>query len=145
MIELIKVNVDNINHIRLLYVLLSKRKYNISHKKLPSFLEHKKFVINSPYRVWYLIKNVNSFIGSTYISKENIIAINAFEIDNDHYVKILKTLLNNHEPLKPIKSVRNSNFIINVNPNNKVLLECMNRIGMEQIQTSFLIKKNNFN
>ena len=48
-----------------------------------------------------LIKNVNRFIGSTYISKENIIGINAFDIDKDNYVKILKTLLNNHEPLKP--------------------------------------------
>ena len=145
MVKLIKVENNKINHIRLLYILLSKRKYNISHKKLPSYREHKKFVINSPYRVWYLIKNVNRFIGSTYISKENIIGINAFDIDKDDYVKILKTLLNNHEPLKAIKSVRNANFIINVNPSNKVLLECMNKIGTEQIQTSFLIKKNNLN
>jgi len=144
-VKLIKVENNKINHIRLLYILLSKRKYNISHKKLPSYREHKKFVINSPYRVWYLIKNVNRFIGSTYISKENIIGINAFDINNDDYVKIFKTLLNNHKPLKAIKSVRNSNFIINVNPSNKVLLECMNKIGMEQIQTSFLIKKNNLN
>ena len=89
MVKLIKVENNKINHIRLLYILLSKRKYNISHKKLPSYREHKKFVINSPYRVWYLIKNVNRFIGSTYISKENNIGINAFDINNDDYVKII--------------------------------------------------------
>ena len=104
MVQLIKVENNKINHIRILYILLSKRKYNISHKKLPSYREHKKFVINSPYRVWYLIKNLNRFIGSTYISKENIIGINAFDIHNDDYVKILRTLLNNHKPLKAIKS-----------------------------------------
>ena len=35
---------------------LSKRKYNISHLELPSYSAHKRFVVNSPYRVWYLIK-----------------------------------------------------------------------------------------
>ena len=56
------------------------------------------------------------------------------------YEIIFKSVLSNHDPLAPIKSVRNGNFIINVNPSNKVLIGFMKRMGMEHIQSSFLIK-----
>ena len=139
-IKLIKVNIDIEYHIRILYILLSKRKYNISHSKLPSYIDHKNFVINSPYRIWYLIKKCKEFIGSVYITNENVISINGNKIDIDDYEKILKSILSNHDPLKPIKSVRNKNFLINVNPSNKELIEFMKRRGMEHIQSSFLIR-----
>jgi acetyltransferase-like isoleucine patch superfamily enzyme len=139
-IKLIEVNRNIDNHIRILYILLSKRIYNISHFKLPNYSEHKRFVINSPYRIWYLIKKHQEFIGSVYITNENVISINGEKIGIEDYKVILKNVLDNHDPLKPIKSVRNANFLINVNPLNKVLIEFMKRTGMEHIQSSFLIK-----
>ena len=142
-IKLIKVNNHIDHHIRILYILLSKRIYNISHFKLPNYSEHKKFVINAPYRIWYLIKKNKEFIGSVYITNENVISINGAKIDIDDYEKILKKVLSNHDPLKPIKSVRNANFLINVNPSNKLLIEFMKKKGMEHIQSSFLIKQKN--
>ena len=145
MFELIRIDCKKTSHIRILYILLSKRKYSISHKKLPSYLEHKNFVNNSPYRVWYLIKNINSYIGSIYISNENVIGLNVDFHNSGEYIEILKILLNIHKPLKPINSIRNSHFVINVSPHNKVLLDCMNKIGMEHIQTSFLIKTDKLN
>ena len=139
-IELIKIDYKKINHIRILYILLSKRNYNISHNKLPTYQEHKDFVINSPYRVWYLIKKNNQFIGTIYISNENVIGINVNDLKVEDYEIILKNLLSKYDPLKPIKSVRNASFLINVNPNNLKLIECMKKIGMEHIQSTFLLK-----
>ncbi len=139
-IKLIKVNKKLVYHVRILYILLSKRKYNISHYELPSYSDHKRFVINSPYRIWYLVKKCKEFIGSVYITNENIISINGHKMDIDDYEIIFKSVLSNHDPLAPIKSVRNGNFIINVNPSNKVLIGFMKRMGMEHIQSSFLIK-----
>lgn len=139
-IKLIKVNENLDYHIRILYILLSKRKYNISHLELPSYSAHKRFVVNSPYRVWYLIKKHEEFIGSLYITNDNIISINAENIDIDDYEIILKSALSNHDPLEPIKSVRNGNFLINVNPSNEILIKFVKKMGMEHIQSSFLIK-----
>ncbi len=139
-INFIKVNPNNIEHIRILYILLSKRKYNISHTNFPSYSEHKNFVLNSPYRFWYLLKKSDEFIGSIYITNENVIGLNAYKINLQDYETIFKSILIKHKPLKPIKSVRNANFLINVNPKNKKLIEYMEKFGMEHIQSSYLIK-----
>ena len=39
-----------------LYDQLRNRIHTISHNKLPSFNEHKQFVINNPYRAWFMIQ-----------------------------------------------------------------------------------------
>ena len=63
-------------HIDILFKLLSNRKFNISHKEMPSFSEHEKFVSSNPYRYWYLISNKKKYIGSFYIQYDNSIGIN---------------------------------------------------------------------
>ena len=142
-IDLIKVNKKKIYHIRILFILLAKRKYKISHKECPSYLEHKEFVINYPYRSWYLIKKTNQFVGSAYITYENFIGINSNKMELDDYENTLKSLLILHDPLEPIKSLRNTSFSINVPPRNEILLECMRKMGAEHIQSSFVIKQKN--
>ena len=59
-----------------LYMLLQNRKYKISHKFSPSFEEHKTFVHQNPYLVWYLINKNNTLIGSVYLNNDNSIGIN---------------------------------------------------------------------
>ena len=39
--ELIKVNPNNINHVRNLFVILARKKFNISHICLPTYHQHK--------------------------------------------------------------------------------------------------------
>ena len=50
-----------------LYNLLKDRQHSISHKKMPSIEDHKQFINNNPYLFWYLIREDNTLIGSTYI------------------------------------------------------------------------------
>ena len=64
------------NHIKILFELLIKRKFSISHKKMPSFIEHEKFVSSHPYRYWFLISSRKKYIGSFYIQYDNSIGIN---------------------------------------------------------------------
>ena len=61
--------------IHFLYKLLLSRKFNISHRKSPSIEDHRAFVLNHPYRNWYLIKFESDYIGTLYLSNENIIGI----------------------------------------------------------------------
>ena len=62
---------------RFLFNLLKERSSteNISHKKMPTYNEHKKFVKSKPYSRWYIVVHSNKKIGSVYLSKNAEIGI----------------------------------------------------------------------
>jgi hypothetical protein len=62
---------------RFLYTLLGERhpNANISHKKMPSYNEHVKFVTSKPYSKWYVINYQNQSAGSIYLTKNDEIGI----------------------------------------------------------------------
>ena len=62
---------------RFLYKLLRERdpKTNISHKEMPSYSQHVKFVLSKPYSKWYTIRISNKKVGSIYLSNQNEIGI----------------------------------------------------------------------
>jgi len=122
-----------------LFELLKKRKHNISHLSMPTRNEHNKFVVNHPYRVWYLIERNNQYIGSIYILQNNCIGV---DILNDGY-EILSTVFNfiysRFKPLKEIRSERPRNFFINVSPNNKKIKSELDKIGFKKIQVTYAL------
>lgn len=65
-----------------LYALLKQRegRVNISHKKMPSFDEHEKFVASKPYKEWFFIVNKTTGIigGSVYLTWQNEIGVFVF-------------------------------------------------------------------
>ena len=77
-----------------LYDLLKEREstVNISHKKMPTYAQHIKFIESKPYSKWYVIKFNNKKIGSVYLSKQNEIGI--FIIKNMHSQKLGTSILN---------------------------------------------------
>ena len=60
-----------------LYELLKERtpEVNISHKEMPTYKKHVKFVISKPYAAWNIIYYKNEKIGSIYLSKQNEIGM----------------------------------------------------------------------
>lgn len=60
-----------------LYELLKKRdpQTNISHKKMPTYTQHVKFVTSKPYKSWYVVHMDAQKVGSVYLSKQNEIGI----------------------------------------------------------------------
>ena len=138
--ELIEVNPNKENHVRNLFVILARKKFNISHICLPTYQQHKKFVENHPYRFWYLIKNEQKYIGVIYVTFENVIGINTIISSKELYINAIKALINFHKPLEEIKSIRNKFFVINVNPNNKILIEAIKNLGLCHIQNTYILK-----
>ncbi len=73
------VRLRNVNQsdFRFLYNLLKERNpnMNISHKKMPIYSEHVKFVKSKPYTKWNVIEYGKQKIGSIYLSKNNEIGI----------------------------------------------------------------------
>ncbi len=134
------VDKNNKMHIDLLYRILKKRKFNISHKEMPDFNAHKSFVENINYRKWNLIYDDDQLIGNYYINYENFIGINLLINNTNHYRTIIEEILLTENPLPEIKSIRNNDFLINVSPNNKFLNEALRLLNCKHIQSTYICK-----
>ena len=89
----IKLNQVTKNDTLFLYDLLKNKdpNANISHKKMPSYDEHVKFVMSKPYTNWYIIEYEKKNVGAIYLSKQDEIGIS---ISNDYeYDQIVKPAL----------------------------------------------------
>ena len=89
----INLNQVTKNDTLFLYDLLKNKdpNANISHKKMPSYDEHVKFVMSKPYTNWYIIEYDKKNVGAIYLSKQDEIGIS---ISNDYeYDQIVKPAL----------------------------------------------------
>jgi hypothetical protein len=121
-----------------LYELLSERKshVNISHKKIPTYAKHVKFVMSKPYSKWYVIYHTTEKIGSVYLTKQDEIGIHFKEqnMNNKIRSKVLNMIIR--------KNPRNR-YLININPRNTSLRNFLKNEGFELIQHTYEISKKN--
>ena len=134
--ELITGSDKQVDH---LYDLLKKRNFTISHKDLPSYNIHKKFVLKNPYKYWYLISLNKSYIGSFYIKQDNSIGINVTFQNKEILSSILSFLKLNHSPNKSSASLIPPYFYFNVASNNIQLQDLLKDLGAVSIQISYKI------
>ena len=115
-----------------LYDLLKEREstVNISHKKMPTYAQHIKFIESKPYSKWYIIRLGNQKIGSAYLSKQNEIGI--FITKNMHAKKLGTTAIK-----ILIKKNRRKRYLANINPKNKKSISFFKKNGFELIQHTF--------
>lgn len=118
--------------VRFLYNQLKERdpKINISHKKMPSYSEHTKFVLSKPYSKWYIIYYKNRKVGNVYLSKMNEIGI-----------FILKTIkvkgLGSLVLEQVLKKNPKTRYLANVNPKNVKSSEFFKKNGFKLIQHTY--------
>ena len=66
--ENLSINLRPVNKsdMKFLYNQLKERDpiVNISHKKMPTYTEHTRFVLSNPYSKWYIILQKNKKIGN---------------------------------------------------------------------------------
>lgn len=142
-LEFINIEKNSEIHISELFKILEKRKFNISHENLPDFNSHRNFVLNHPYRFWKIVKNKNKIIGTFYITFDNVIGINLIKPSKTLYIDLIKKIFEICTPLEENKSMRSKYFLVNVNPENRKLIEALKTLGLEHIQNTFAYK--NFN
>ena len=133
-----KINLKSVNETdhEFLYDLLKNRNpnINISHKKIPTFKEHIKFVNSKPYSKWYIIKQNNEKVGSIYLSKQNEIGL---FLQNNVQGKNIGT-----EALKLIIMKNPKKRILaNINPKNKKSIKFFEKNGFKLIQYTFELEK----
>jgi len=122
-----------------LYFLLKNRKYSVSHNKLPSITEHRKFVIENPYLEWYLFYRDKNLLGTFYLQSDNSIGINLNKPKKDDLLEIIKYVKINYNPLPPIKSLRRREFFLNVAAENLDLIRILKKLDKTEVQRSFII------
>jgi L-amino acid N-acyltransferase YncA len=131
-VEDLKFKIVTKADVRFLYNQLKERdsKINISHKKMPSYNEHAKFVSSKPYSKWYIIYYKNKKIGNVYLSKMNEIGI-----------FILKTIKVKGLGSLVLKQVLKKNpktrYLANINPKNIKSAKFFKKNGFKMIQHTY--------
>jgi len=129
-----------------LFNLLEERdsRANISHKKMPTYNSHVKFIESKPYKKWYIIlarKQITSNkksnrlftdtkVASIYLSKNDEIGI--FVLKKFHGMNIGKFALNELIARNPRKR-----YLANVSPKNKKSIDFFKNNNFKLIQYTF--------
>lgn len=119
-----------------LFELLKERdsKVNISHRKMPTYNIHVKFVMSKPYAKWYIIKFQDEKIGSVYLSNQDEIGI--FIKKGNHRKGIGKKALELLMEKNPRKR-----YLANVNPKNKKSIKFFKKNRYKLLQHTYELKK----
>jgi hypothetical protein len=115
-----------------LYELLLQRKHNvnISHRKMPSYNDHVKFVNSKPYTKWYIILFNNIKCGSIYLSKQDETGI---FLKNDIHCKGIGS-----EAMKILMKLNpRSRYLANINPKNKKSIKFFKEKDFKLIQYTY--------
>lgn len=122
------------NYVKVLYDLLKERtpEQSISHKKMPTFQEHEKFVDSIPYRGWFIIKNeYNIPVGSIYLTHQREIGVFIFrEWQGRGFGK---------EAVQKLMEMFPGKFLWNVNPNNPQSTRLVEKLSGKLIQWTYEI------
>ena len=117
---------------KFLYELLLQRKkiVNISHKKMPTYEEHVKFIESEPYSKWYIIQIDAKKIGSIYLTKENEIGIHFFTQyeESERFQNVIKEFF--------LKEPQDR-FVMNVSPKNEQYIDLAKKLGFHLVQHTY--------
>jgi hypothetical protein len=118
---------------RVLYDLLHERKPHevISHKKMPSWEEHCRFVDSRPYQFWYLIRGEMRFLGAIYLTQRlSEIGCWIFDVNDgaDLRARVIKMLMDRHPRPR---------YVSNVSPKNSDLTAVFSELGFKHIQNTY--------
>ncbi len=120
-----------------LYRLLGEREshVNISHRRMPSLAEHRRFVKSRPYRAWYLIQDgsgpAGDARGAIYLSKAGEIGVFIFKVHRGRgYGEAAIRLLMSRHASTP-------RFLANISPANPDSIRLFERLGFTHIQNTY--------
>ena len=131
----IKLKTANSEELKFLYELLKQREpeQNISHRKMPNYNQHVKFVKSKPYAFWYIVIENGERIGSVYLTDLDEVGIS--------FVKRKKGKGLEEEVLKIImKKHSRKRFFVNISPKNKEFEIIVKKYGFKMVQKTYEFK-----
>jgi len=116
---------------RRLYELLEERKpwQNISHKSMPTFVEHVSFIRARPYAAWYCIYDDSVFVGGIYLTSLGEIGlfIKEGKERKGYGKKALQALMLAHPK---------AYYLANIAPGNSTSLAFFANMGFKHLRTT---------
>ena len=120
-----------------LFDLLKRRVYSISHKNIPTKEEHFAFVKGHPYRYWFMILEDGCPVGTFYLQEDNSIGLNVLEPSLTVVSEVLRYVREGFNPYNEVKSKVPPYFYINVPYENEKLREILLQSDAKPIQVSY--------
>ncbi len=115
-----------------LYQLLKERPAlaNISHREMPTWEQHKKFVGSRPYTAWYVIAGRGEFLGAVYLTKADEIGVFLFQKyqGRGHAKRAIRSLMALHP---------RGRYLANIAPGNEPSLDLFKRMGFTKSQETY--------
>jgi RimJ/RimL family protein N-acetyltransferase len=114
-----------------LYNLLFERtkEQSISHKAMPSYEEHLRFIASKPYLAWYVIAANGVMVGAVYLSKQREIGISIFkQWQGQGFAWDAVTELMRRHP---------GRFLANINPANAASIGLFTNLDFKHIQNTY--------
>lgn len=115
-----------------LYDMLKRRPAvaGISHKEMPTFNEHLKFIESKPYKYWGVIVDVEGRLGNVYLTHQNEIGV---FIDEEYTGagiggRVVRALMDRFGP---------GRFLANIAPGNYGSKKFFERLGFKKIQETY--------
>ena len=120
----------------ILYQLLKERPpaANISHRAMPTWDEHKRFVASRPYDAWYLIAYPDEVVGAVYLTPADEIGVFVFKKfqGRGHARQAIEALMKAHP---------RERYLANIAPGNDPSLNLFKKLGFIHIQETYEIHK----
>jgi RimJ/RimL family protein N-acetyltransferase len=117
---------------RLLYRLLEEREphVNVSHRAMPSWTQHRKFIARRPYTAWYLIKSRGDYVGAIYLTAMNEIGISILSPWRGFGFGpcAIQLLMSKHGHRR---------YLANINPRNEEWIRMFRRLGFRIVQETY--------
>lgn len=133
--------------VEVLYELLRERpsEANISHKTLPTYEQHERFVKGKPYHRWMLILNdYGQRVGAISVSQHNEIGIAILKrYQRQGYALQALQELRKIPPLLGLPGKRNPNYVANVAPRNEASHQLFTKAGGRPICVTYLLEQTN--
>ena len=123
----------------ILFKLLKRRKYKISHSQIPNISLHNNFVENHPYRAWFIIFDKKEEIGTFYIKFDNSIGINLEIQTKENIELILNFIKSNFLPQNEVSSLIPPYFYLNISRDNFQLQGILDEMEISKLQVSYKI------
>lgn len=129
----------------ILWRLLKERdaSVNISHREMPSYQEHVRFVDSRPYEHWYFIEAESGCVGACYLTRRNEIGVQVFKAYQwkGYAREALSKMMAIHTPLPAIPSERRGEFVANINPDNPASVALFRGLGFKLIQHTYSLSR----
>jgi len=118
-----------------LYKLLLERspKVSISHREMPNYIQHTKFVRSKSYAFWYILFENEEKIGSVYVTALNEIGISLIKGKKGKGLEeeVLKIIMEKHSRKR---------FFVNISPKNKEFEIIVKKYGFKMVQKTYEFK-----